>query len=144
MITSELLIAAPVETVWALTLDVEGWPATTPTMTSVERLDDGPLRVGSTARITQPKQRPAVWTVVELVPPTTFVWRTKVSWLTMTAGHHIEPAASGCRNTLTVDITGVGAGLVRRLVVGKVQWAIDTENTGFKATAEAQVGRAAS
>jgi len=144
MITNELLIAAPVETVWDLTLDVERWPAATPTITSVERLEAGPMRVGSTARIVQPKQRPAVWTVTELEPKRTFVWHTKVAWLTMTGGHHLERAPGGCLNTLTVDVTGFGAGIVRRLLGRKLQWAIDTENAGFKAAAEAHVGRAAS
>ena len=39
-------INAPIDRVWDLTLDVEALPNLTSTMTSVERLDDGPLAVG--------------------------------------------------------------------------------------------------
>lgn len=40
-ITDIIDIDAPIERVWELTVDVEAWPRYTPTMTSVERLDDG-------------------------------------------------------------------------------------------------------
>ena len=52
--------------VWAHTIDVESWPQTFPTVTTVERLDDGPLRVSSRARIKQPGQPHRVWTVTEI------------------------------------------------------------------------------
>src|SRR5215213_5897034 len=72
-----LEIDTPASVVWDLTVDVERWPETTPTMTSVERLDDGPLGVGSQARIKQPAQRPTVWTVTRFEPGRHFAWATK-------------------------------------------------------------------
>ena len=68
-------IAAPAERVWALTVDVESWPELSPTMTAVERLDGGPLRVGSTARVKQPGQRAKVWTVTAVQPGRPVPWR---------------------------------------------------------------------
>lgn len=138
-ITSELLIHAPVERVWDLTVDLERWPELTPTMTSVERLDDGPLRVGSTARVVQPKQRPAVWTVTELVPHQRFVWQAKVMGVTMRAVHDLSPQDDGCRNLLAVELSGFGSGLLARLVGTKIREAITTENQGFRSAAEAAV-----
>ena len=133
---SELLIEAEVERVWALTLDVERWPELTPTITRVERLDDGPMTVGSQARITQPGQRPAVWTVSRLDPGVAFEWWTKVGPVTMTGGHHLRPDDSGCVNLLTLDITGRGSRVVGRLVGRRIGTAIERENRGFKDAAE--------
>jgi uncharacterized membrane protein len=129
-------IDAPVEVVWRLTMDVTAWPNMTPTITRVVRLDEGPLRIGSRARIKQPGQTAAVWTVTRLEQGRVFAWQTKRGWLTMTGAHLLEPVDGGCRNTLTLDITGVGAGLFARAFGRQMLSAIETENAGFKRTAE--------
>ncbi|MFJ2925298.1 SRPBCC family protein [Streptomyces massasporeus] len=51
---SDILIKAPLRTIWKLQTDVEGWPAWQPPVTSMERLDHGPLRKGSRFRWTTP------------------------------------------------------------------------------------------
>ena len=130
-------IRASVDQVWSLTEDVERWPRITPTITSVERLDEGPLRLGSTARIVQPRQRPAVWTVTAIEPGRYFEWQTKVFGITMTGTHGLEPISDGCRNTLGLELSGFASKLLARLLRGKLQQAIDTENKGFKQAAEA-------
>ncbi|MEO6124379.1 MAG: SRPBCC family protein [Ilumatobacteraceae bacterium] len=135
--TNELIIQAPVEVVWGLTEHVEGWPAISPTMQSVQRLDNGPMRVGSTARVKQPAQRPAVWTVTEFVPDKRFAWTSTVWSVQMKATHELQPVPSGCRNTLTVEMTGRGSKLLGRLIGGQIRRAITVENLGFKRRAEA-------
>ena len=62
-IEHEVTIRASVDDVWALTIDVEALPTITPTMTSVRRLDNGPIGVGSKAVIKQPGQAERTWTV---------------------------------------------------------------------------------
>jgi uncharacterized membrane protein len=133
---TSVLIDAPVEVVWRLTMDVTAWPTMTPTMTRVVRLDDGPLRIGSQARIKQPRQPEAVWTVTRLEPGHVFAWQTTRMGLNLTGSHILEPAGDGCRNTLTLDITGAGSGLFARLFGRPMRSAIETENAGFKRAAE--------
>ena len=130
-------IAAPVDRVWELTLDVESWPEMTPTMNRVERLDNtGPLAVGSQARIDQPGQPTRAWTVSQLDHEQRFAWSTKVMGATMTAGHALEPSDAGTANTLTVDIVGPIAWLIGPLARRSILRAITQENEGFKRAAE--------
>ena len=133
-----LVIAATPEAVWALTEDVERWPAITPTITSVERLDEGPLRVGSRARLVQPRQRPRVWTVARLDAPNRFEWSAPLGPFMVVGGHLIEAVPEGCRNTLTVELRGRGAALAGLLLRRPFADAIRQENEGFRREAEAR------
>jgi hypothetical protein len=54
----------------------------------------------------------------------------------MIGAHRLEPVATGCRNTLTIDLEGRGAGIMGRLLGGQIQRAITTENEGFRRAAE--------
>jgi uncharacterized membrane protein len=133
---SDLTIDAPVDLVWQLTIGIEHWPALTPTVTRLERLDDGPLRPGSRARLKQPRQAEAVWTVVRLDEGREFTWRTRRPGLTMVGSHLLREEGGRCRNTLVLELTGFLAPLVGRLVGRLVQNSIDTENASFRAAAE--------
>jgi uncharacterized membrane protein len=135
-IEHELHIDAPVAAVWGLTVDVESWPAITPTITTVRRLDHGPLAVGSRARIKQPGQPAATWTVTELEPGARFAWATTNLGMRMVGAHRLTATATGCVNTLSVDITGRTARLFGWLLRGRIRDAIATENEGFKRVAE--------
>jgi uncharacterized membrane protein len=137
LIEHRIDIDAPPEAVWALTLDVESWPDHTPTMTSVERLDAGPIAIGSRARVAQPGQRAKVWVVDELVDGSTFAWSTRAIGSTMRGRHAIEPGPKGCSNTLSVEIEGPTARLLGFLVRRPIAKAIAKENEGFKNAAEA-------
>ncbi|MGW6547394.1 SRPBCC family protein [Streptomyces massasporeus] len=51
---SDIVIKAPLRTIWKLQTDVEGWPSWQPPVTTAERLDPGRLRKGSRFRWTTP------------------------------------------------------------------------------------------
>ncbi|HRW38676.1 MAG: SRPBCC family protein [Acidimicrobiales bacterium] len=134
-IRDERSIDASVDDVWRLTVDVERWPELTPTIRSVERLDDGPFGVGSRARIVQPMQRPAVWTVTRFEPPHAFAWETTTMGVTMVGTHDLVAEGDGCRSVLGLEVRGRGAGAFRALFGRRIQRAIETENRGFERAA---------
>jgi uncharacterized membrane protein len=131
-------IAAPVALVWDVLVDVEDWPRWTESMTSVRRLDDGPLRVGSSARIEQPRMRPMVWTVTELVPLQTFTWTTRAPGITI-AGIHRVHAEGGGATRLELAAVGSGplAGIADLLAGRRTRRYVQLEAAGIKAAAEA-------
>jgi uncharacterized membrane protein len=135
-IENSIEIAAPVSRVWDLTIDVESWPEHTPTVTSVELLDDGPLAVGSSARIKQPAQRAKRWTVTAFEPQRRFAWATRTLGTTMTGSHLLAESPTGTTNTLVIDIQGPLARVLAALAGPSIRKAISTENLGFKAAAE--------
>src|SRR3954452_22620798 len=61
-------VEAPVEQVWEVLREVERWPEWASTVTSVRRLDDGPLDVGSRVRVGRPRILPTEYVVTELEP----------------------------------------------------------------------------
>ncbi|WP_435284393.1 SRPBCC family protein [Streptomyces koelreuteriae] len=51
---ADIVIKAPLSTIWKLQTDVESWPSWQPPVTTMERLDSGRLRKGSRFRWTTP------------------------------------------------------------------------------------------
>lgn len=64
---TQILIHAPLKTVWAVQTDVKNWPSWQPPVTSMERLDHGPLRQGSAFRWTTPAPATATTPATTLV-----------------------------------------------------------------------------
>ena len=62
----DVTIAASPARVWAILTDVERLAPADPQVDTVERLEPGPLVVGSRTRLRQPRLPEAVWTVTEL------------------------------------------------------------------------------
>jgi uncharacterized protein YndB with AHSA1/START domain len=106
-------ILAPPELVWAVLMDVERWPEWTPSTTQVKRIEPGPLVLGSSAKIWQPKLSPAVWRVTELDESRrVFTWVTRQPGITVTATHIVSRFDLTSRLTLVLDYAGLLGALV--------------------------------
>jgi carbon monoxide dehydrogenase subunit G len=132
-----VLVDAPVELIWRLTTHIDDWPTFLPTVQRVERLDAGELRVGSTARLKQPGQSSAIWTVTHLEPEREFTWETSRTGLRLTGRHLLEPAGEGTRMTLVLETTGRAAGVASVLFGGMMRSALRKEAAGFARQASA-------
>jgi uncharacterized membrane protein len=140
--TNEQTIDAPVDVVWQLTTDVTDWPTYMPTVQSVERLDEGPLRMGARARIKQPGQRAAVWEVTTFEAGREFSWRSDRRGVSLTGVHRMAPDGDGTRNTLTIEMTGPLAPVMGLLLGPLMRRVLRTENGCFKARAEGRAQEA--
>jgi uncharacterized membrane protein len=131
-------VAAPARSVFDVYSDVERWPEWTSSMTRVERLDDGPLRVGSRARIKQPRLPVTVWQVTELLPGTSFTWVARGPGVVTTGIHEVRPSGQDGHVTATGVLVQEGllgplvGVLTRSLTVRYLQ----TEMRGLKAHCE--------
>jgi uncharacterized membrane protein len=130
-------IAAPCERVWQVMIDVEHWAEWTPSVTSVKRLDAGPLAIGSRARILQPSLRPAVWRVTDIQVGRMFTWVSGGSLLRVTGRHIVESVERGSRVTLSVQFEGFFGWLAARVFRKLNERYLDMEATGLKRRCEA-------
>ena len=136
-------IQASSERVWEVLSNIECWPAWTPTVTSIQRVDRGPLVVGSQARIRQPKLPPAVWQITELDEGRSFTWVTRSPGVRVTARHSVEASEGGSRATLSLQFSGLLGPLIARLTRGLNERYLALEARGLRRAAKAQQNRPA-
>src|SRR5918997_3492472 len=133
-------VEAPVEQVWEVLREVERWPEWAPTVTSVRRLDEGPLAVGSRVRVEQPRLPPTEYVVTELEPSRSFTWVATGPGVLATARHLLEDLGpGGTRVTLAVEQAGpvgVGMGRFHRRLPDRY---LTSEAEGIKARSEGRV-----
>lgn len=130
-------ISAPAERVWRALMDIESWPRWTPSVTEVERLESGPLKVGSRTRVKQPRLPVYVWQVTELDEGSSFTWVTHAPGVTAKAGHQITETADGSHLTVSVAWSGPMAGLVGAMYAKRTRESLTQEANGHKAASEA-------
>lgn len=133
------VVNASFQRVWSVLTDVERMPEWTSSLTRVQRLDDGPLTVGSTVRIKQPRLPVALWRVVELTAERSFLWATTSGGVTTQAGHTLTAGPEAATVvTFTVRQSGLLAPLVGLLTGALTRRYVTTELRGLKSVAENQ------
>lgn len=114
-------------------------PLWSASMTSVERLQQGELGVGSSARVTQPKLKTAVYTVSECEPGRSFVWEMKTTGVKVRALHYVEDRGEGrARMVLGVEQTGALSDLISMFYGKLTKQYVAMEAEGLKKAAETQ------
>jgi uncharacterized protein YndB with AHSA1/START domain len=129
-------IDAPAGRAWQVISDVEAWHEWTPSVTSIKRLDAGPLVVGSRALIRQPRFPPAMWRVSEVEPGRSFTWISRSPGLRVVACHRVEPSGAGSRATLSIELKGIFGGLLGSMTKGITERYLAFEAQGLKARSE--------
>jgi uncharacterized membrane protein len=133
-------VRAPAQQVFDVYSDVERWPEWTDSVTSVQRLDTGPLRVGSRARISQPRLPTAEWEVVELVPGQSFSWTARGPGI-RTTGHHLITSGDGpVTVTAALEQAGPLGPVLGLMTKGLTERYLQMEVRGLKARCEMQRG----
>jgi uncharacterized membrane protein len=129
-------IDAPADVVWEVMSDGERWHEWTASVTSVKRLDKGPLRVGSSALIRQPKFPPARWVVTELLPGRSFTWKSGMPFLWVYGQHTVQPLGTGTRATLRLYYEGALGGVMARMTRDITSRYLGMEAAGLKKRSE--------
>ncbi len=133
-------VEAPVEQVWEVLREVERWPEWAPTVTSVRRLDDGPLVVGSRARVEQPGIPPTEYVVTELEPSRSFTWVATGPGVRTTARHLLEDLGpGGTRVMLAVEQAGPVGMVMGHFYRRLTDRYLTAEAEGLKARSERRV-----
>ncbi len=133
-------IAAPPDRIWAVVVDVERWPERIPTVEAVERLDAGPLVVGSRTRLEQPRLPTAVWTVTELTDGSSYTWESRSPGVTVTATDVVEPHPAGSRLALAVAVSGPLSWLGWLMTRSLTKRYVETEAASIRNAAETSAG----
>jgi hypothetical protein len=133
-------VEASVEQVCEMLCEVERWLEWASTVTSVRRLDDGPLAVGSRVRVEQPRIPPTEYVVTELEPGRTFTWVATDRGVRTTARHLLEEMGNGrTRVTLAVGQSGPVSLVMGRSYRRLTDRYLSAEAKGIKARSEGQV-----
>ncbi|MEH0819683.1 MULTISPECIES: SRPBCC family protein [unclassified Micromonospora] len=130
-------IRADLDRVWAVQTDVERWPEWTASVRAARRLEPGPLALGSTAGLEQPRLRPARWRVTEIDPPRSFTWESDGPGVHTRAEHRLVPLSDGrVRAELVVVQTGPLAPLIGLLGGRLIRRYLRLEADGLRARCE--------
>lgn len=129
-------IAASPAQVWAVMRAIERWHEWTPSIRSIERLDSGPIRAGSRARVRQPGLPAAVWEVTDWVEDKGFTWVSRAPGVRVTGDHQVTPSQAGTRATLAIRYEGPLAPILVWLTRGVNDRYLALEAAGLKKRSE--------
>lgn len=136
VVQSSIVIAAPLDTVWQHTIDVNQWPVWCPTIQRARQLTDDDLCVGSRFALKQPMQAEKVWRVTELVAGRFAAWETDQAEPQFKAAHSMKETAELTESTLEIEFRP-SSKLIASVLARVLALAIAKENMALKTVSEA-------
>ena len=133
-------IDASADEVWDVLCDVERWPEWTDSVDTVELVGGGPLAIGSTVKIKQPRLPLAKWTVTDIQPGVSFTWVATAPGVHSTATHEISSRHDGIVTVrLELDQRGPLGWLIGTVYGRMTRRYIGMEAAGLKRRSEGAV-----
>ncbi|WP_432973161.1 SRPBCC family protein [Dactylosporangium sp. CA-233914] len=134
-----ITIGAPATVAGEIMKAVQEWPSWTASVSRVERPGTGPLAVGETVVVEQPKLRPATWTVTK-VDAHGFEWASaSVPGVRNVGGHWaIDNGDGTCTAELTLSFAGPLARVITLFYSKLIRAYIRMEAEGLRTAAEAR------
>lgn len=137
LIRHSTFIESPTHRIWAAATEIDTWSAWAPTVQSARRLDKGRLGIASLARIKQPMQSSATWTVTAFEDGIFFAWESTGRFLRMRASHELVSHGSGTKQILTLRLSGPLAWSTALFLAPFIRIALGQVNRGLKHWCEA-------
>lgn len=126
--------------IWAALLDVQHWPEWTTSVSRVQRMDIGPLTLGSRTRIWQPGLMSAVWQVTSLDERRhIFAWTSRTLGIKIVARHQIDSLGTSSRVTLTLHYAGAFGAVMARIYRDRTWDYLAREGTGLRKRCETAI-----
>ena len=133
------VVNAPAITTWARLSEVCDWPRWMPTVTTVEPLQGRSLVLGHQFRIEQPRLRPTIWTVTEIIASESFVWEASSPGVVAVAEHCVrEVSRDECTVTLRVAFRGLLSPLASLMAGSLTREYIEREARALRVATEKQ------
>ncbi|HEU4426018.1 MAG TPA: SRPBCC family protein [Pilimelia sp.] len=131
-----VVVDAPLADVVRVMNDVDRWPSWNAAVSRVSRPGSGPLKVGDTARVKQPRLPAATWTVTAL-DESGFGWTSSSLGVHSTGDHWAQDAGDGRTNvTLTLTLSGPLARITATAYSRLIRRYIRTEAEGLRREVE--------
>jgi hypothetical protein len=131
-----LTVSAAVADVAQVLHAVERWPSWNPSVSRVARHGSGPVAVGDSVTVKQPRLPAASWTITAL-DRSGFTWKSSSPGVRSTGDHWAQEAGDGrTAVTLTLTLSGPLARMTAMLYSGLIRRYVRMEADGLRREVE--------